>query len=175
RGPQHRCDNPCQQDLSRLTGPHQRRYPSLWRCARCLISTDLPSTNPHTILRHDPEDFVQLHRARTGYGAHPQESPVVGCGATDSATSPPPLHTPGEHPSSPCHSGNPDRWASPLPLAGILRTRQEHQPELTDLDLVAAGQRGLIHRLAVDVRSVETADIADDIFPALTAELRVSP
>src|SRR5437764_13153416 len=55
------------------------------------------------------------------------------------------------------------RLVSPLPvgLAPVDRAGQEHQAELPDLDLVPVGQHRGVHRLAVDVRAVEAADIYD--------------
>src|SRR5699024_12699221 len=125
-------------------GPHQRRYPSLWRCARCLISTDLPSANPHTILRHAPRSVAQLHRPRAGSTEFLTHQVVTGhmptgttdrCEITENATGSPPLGTTGQ-PYIAAVATEQSPVTSPLPLVSILRARQEHRPELADLAIV---------------------------------------
>jgi hypothetical protein len=51
---------------------------------------------------------------------------------------------------------------------------QKHQAELADLHLVAVCQHSGIHRLTVDVRAVEAADVDDLELAALEPELSVT-
>src|SRR4051812_20397482 len=57
--------------------------------------------------------------------------------------------------------------------SALRRVAQDHQPQLADLDLVAAGQARLVDPLPVDVEAVEAADVADGERVALTGELGV--
>ncbi len=57
------------------------------------------------------------------------------------------------------------RNASPRRGAG-----QEHQPEIAELDLVAVGQDGRVHRLTIDIRSVEAASVDYAEFAIFTPE-----
>src|SRR5699024_6728919 len=50
---------------------------------------------------------------------------------------------------------------------------QVDQPELADLHLVAVGQHGAVHRLAVDVGAVEAAHVDDLVAAVDLAELRM--
>src|SRR5699024_1271025 len=148
-----------------------------------LISTDLPPANPHTRLPHAPTSVAQLHRPRAGSTEFLTNQVVTGhmptgttdrCEITENATGSPQLGTTGQtYIAAVATEESPA--ASPVPRAGFLPAPEEPQPELADLDLVTARQRCLIHRLPVHVGAVETADIADDVLPALTAELGVSP
>src|SRR3954467_14045821 len=54
------------------------------------------------------------------------------------------------------------------------RPGEVHQAELADLHLVAAGQRGDVDRLAVDVGAVQAADVVHGEAAALAVELHVS-
>src|SRR5262249_21245040 len=65
------------------------------------------------------------------------------------------------------------RWRLPHAPLTTDHPGQEHQPELSDLHLVAAGQYGVVHRLTVDVGAVEAADVHDDEIAPLAAELRM--
>jgi len=58
----------------------------------------------------------------------------------------------------PLHRGD---GPSEVPSA-VLRVRQEHDPELADLDLVAARQPRLVDALPVDVGAVEAADVTTE-------------
>src|SRR5689334_7123420 len=54
-------------------------------------------------------------------------------------------------------------------------TCEEHQPELADLHLVAALQRGLLDALPVDVGAVEAAHVTHGELAAAPVELHVPP
>src|SRR4051812_18798613 len=67
------------------------------------------------------------------------------------------------------------RWPGRSCAGRLARPRpgQVHQAELADLHLVAAGERGDVHRLAVDVGAVEAADVVHGEPAALAVELHV--
>src|SRR5579875_2992569 len=60
--------------------------------------------------------------------------------------------------------------ASRSPVVTGLRAGQKHQAELADLNFVAVGQHRRIDRLAVDIGTVETADVDDVELVALQPE-----
>lgn len=64
------------------------------------------------------------------------------------------------------------RWSSVLARGG---RDQQHQPELSNLNLVAAGQHSRIDQLAVDVGAVETANVDDLQFTSSQTEFSVVP
>src|ERR1700761_3536280 len=72
-------------------------------------------------------------------------------------------------------SGSRELRSGPLAgRAGVARPGQEDQAELADLHLVAVGEHGGVHRLAVDVGAVEAADVDDDELRPVAPELGVA-
>src|SRR4051794_25032875 len=69
------------------------------------------------------------------------------------------------------------RAAVPLMRSALVRprSREEHQPELADLHLVAAAEGRRLHPLPVDVGAVEAAHVPDGEEAALAVELGVAP
>src|SRR5665213_2466268 len=68
-------------------------------------------------------------------------------------------------------------WLAPSLCRGLAGPvpGQEHQPELADLYLIAALQRGVIDALAVNVGSVQAADVAYEEALCGLSELGMAP